>query len=57
MDVIITVEFVVKSLCDSEDCIAEQKTVHEMAKAIAESEGLFGIVEDNYEIIKTEVII
>ena len=61
MDAEITVKFIIKSiLCDDDDIndLAEfwetEPTLEGLTKSLIKSEGLFGLVEDDYKIISVQ---
>jgi len=56
MDATVTIRFRAENLCNPSDFGngAPDKTFADLVKRLIESEGLFGIVQDDYDIISIE---
>lgn len=56
MDAKIKVEFTMDRVCEERDLEWNEITFEEMVRSIIESDGLFGVVSDNYRILSVEEI-
>ena len=51
MNAIVTVRFRITSACDHQDLDLEQISFEDMVRQGIKDEGLFGLVDDDYEIL------
>jgi hypothetical protein len=54
MDAKVIIEFTIKNLCNPEDLEDAKMSFEEMTKYLIKEEGLFGIAEDDFSILKIE---
>ena len=54
MDAKVTVQFILPHMCSPEDLISEGKSFEEMVRYLIFEEGLWGLCQDDWEIIKIE---
>jgi len=52
----ITVEFIMPSICNPEDLTGKYNTLDKMVRYLIKEEGLWGIVDDEYKVVKVEEI-
>lgn len=57
MDIKVTIEFTIKNAFSEEDLKHEEMTVQELTEFLIKSEGLHGIVEDDYKIVEIKEIL
>ena len=50
----ITVRMIFKNICTKEDLDESDMTLQEMVRFLIDAEGLFGVCEDDYEIVRIE---
>jgi hypothetical protein len=52
----IIVEFTFKNICNKNDLVGKVNTLDKMVRWLIKENGLFGVVEDKYKILKVKKI-
>lgn len=50
----VIVEFTMRNICNKEDLDGDLDTLEKMVKHLIKEEGIFGLVDDKYKILKIE---
>lgn len=57
MDAEVTVKFKMKNVCDFEELDDLKVSFHELVTELIDEEGLFGLVEDNFEVVQISQVV